>query len=138
MTEFLAYLSQTMLEGFYFFILTAPFESSDWTVFRIILNTVWHCKFVSLNSCRFLVRSIPSLLEGFIVINLWVPLNLFNAWTLFRIKVNTVQHFKFLFRIISNTVWLLKFHLLIGAELIADLFQDPLEGVLSSICGDPS
>ena len=45
------------------------------------INTVHHCEFSSLNSCRFFQRFTPRLAWRFLVINLKGSLNLCTAWT---------------------------------------------------------
>ena len=45
------------------------------------INTVHHCEFSSLNSCRFFQRFTPRLAWRFFVVNLKGSLNLYTAWT---------------------------------------------------------
>ena len=76
--EFLENLFQAKLDKVCFLILAAPSESIDWTMFAIILNTVWNCK----DSCLYSWSTL-------------VLLNL-NNLIVFRIILNTVWNCKFL------------------------------------------
>ena len=69
---------QAKLHKVCFLILAAPSESIDWTMFAIILNTVWNCK----DSCLYSWSTL-------------VLLNL-NNLIVFRIILNTVWNCKFL------------------------------------------